>query len=143
MAIADLTRRALMRAIPALGASVALPAVVEAAVEHPCEKVNRLAFELAEAMHGYNEYFGGEWKATVFASGTREYPVWYTNVGADDAKERLERAKEELQAAAEAFDPTINSWHIRQTTTDNGESVEARLIMCAFRDGRPDAKPTI
>ncbi|MBB5277703.1 hypothetical protein HNR26_003784 [Rhizobium rosettiformans] len=69
-----MTRRAMLGALPAAAASVALPVEAAAAEETPVEKVNRLGWELAEAL---NEYADGRMHAMIFPSDKRKYAVGF------------------------------------------------------------------
>lgn len=70
----NITRRAMLGALPAAAASVALPVEAAAAEETPVEKVNRLGWELAEAL---NEYADGRMHAMIFPSDKRQYAVGF------------------------------------------------------------------
>lgn len=69
-----MTRRAMLGALPAAAASVALPVEAAAAEDTPVEKVNRLGWELAEAL---NDYADGRMHAMIFPSDKRKYAVGF------------------------------------------------------------------
>ena len=75
-----MTRRAVLGALPAAAASVALPAEAAASEELPVDKVNRLGWELAEAL---NDYADGRMHAMVYPSDQRKWAVGFvfTNLG--------------------------------------------------------------
>jgi hypothetical protein len=77
-----LSRRARLGALPAAAAAAAVevPAQAVAVQESPVEKVNRLGWELAEAL---NEYADGRMHAVIFPSDQRTYAVGFvfTNLG--------------------------------------------------------------
>lgn len=112
----SITRRLFLKSTPAalaVGTTVAAPAVIEASEsEHPCAKATRLAYELSDAMHGYNATFGGEWQATVRASGTTEQAIWFMSRASWSPEDRVARAQQELIEATKALHPEVSDWRV-------------------------------
>lgn len=71
------TRRRNLKTLPAAGAAMAAPlASLALAPEHPWEKANRLAAELAAAL---SEIDGGDWFAEIHAASRERHPVLFTS----------------------------------------------------------------
>ncbi|BCH10440.1 hypothetical protein MesoLj131c_46980 [Mesorhizobium sp. 131-3-5] len=99
----EITRRAALGAIasiPALGAATAaapLPATTPP--ETPCERVTRLAKELATAMADWNADIGGQWKAHVYAAGSRDHPIEFESLDELTPAEIAQRHADRLAAS--------------------------------------------
>lgn len=71
------TRRRILKTLPAADVALAVPvATLALATEHPWEKANRLADELAAVLA---EIDGGDWIAEIHAASRERHPVLFTS----------------------------------------------------------------
>lgn len=136
MATSPITRRAALRAIPAIAASAALPAVATAtAPEHSISRVERLAEDLAVEMD--------QWMLDMMVPGARfpvfEAHVWPASTGrgiyfrnrthVETPQERMERARRELVEATKAAYPEVTDWRLVVPEDDSGTTCGLFMVI--------------
>lgn len=120
----DLTRRSMLGGM----AAIATPSIAIASPcsENPVDRVERLSWELADAL---NAYQGGNFHAVVFPAQATEFAVTFvTNSPRIPSPEaRLASAVKEVKSAAMAAMPNISSW-----TVEIDPTMRCSLVIAGF-----------
>jgi len=109
----ETTRRTFLAGL----AAASVPAVAVATpAEDSADRVERLSYELADAM---NEYAGGKFHAVVYPSERAELPVSFQKIAKKDHKQEMRECLSRLDQLLS--EETGNTWTIVAASDDKGK----------------------